>query len=162
MPFRIVFLNPCQEGRARPIFRKIGFIIIIVVVVAVVGYRSTKSVNVGMTTMYEDRLLPAQQLGTVNEAQLKIQMDLHRCILVPEDWNNLGQDIAEHIKFADQNIKQYELTYLVPDEERGLSEFRQAWATYLRAVEESMRQVKTGNRRAALQSVGEGGTVFAS
>ncbi|HEX9048635.1 MAG TPA: MCP four helix bundle domain-containing protein, partial [Verrucomicrobiae bacterium] len=135
---------------------------LIVVGVAAVGYVSIKSINAGMATLYADRLVCARQLGNVNDAELNIQNDLYRCILVPEEREKLEQDIAGYIKIADNNIKQYEATYLVPDEERGLAEFRPAWAAYLRTVEESMRLVKTGNTGAALQSVGEGGAVSAA
>ncbi len=135
---------------------------LIVVGVAAVGYVSIKSINAGMATLYADRLVCAQQLGNVNDAELNIQNDLYRCILVPKEREKLEQDIAGHIKIADDNIKQYEATYLVPDEKRGLAEFKPAWAGYLRAVEESMRQVQAGNTGAALQSVGEGGAVSAA
>jgi methyl-accepting chemotaxis protein len=118
---------------------------VLLIAVAAVGYVSLKSVNAGMTTLYEDRLLPTQQLGRVNDAQLKIKRDLYQYILVSEDRNNLERDIADHIQSADKSIKQYEATYLVPDEERGLAEFRPAWAAYLRAVEDFLRQAKAGN-----------------
>ena len=111
---------------------------LIIVGVAAVGYVSIKSINAGMATLYADRLLPAQQLGNVNDAQLEIQRNLYQCLLGPEDREKLEQDIAGHIKMADHNIKLYEATYLVPDEERGLAEFRPAWVAYLRAVEESL------------------------
>lgn len=133
---------------------------ILIVGVAVVGYVSVKSVNAIVKTMYADRLLCAQQLGNVNDAQLTILSDLYQCILVPKDRQKLEQEIAGHIKIADHNIKLYEATYLVPDEERGLAEFRPAWAAYLRAVEESMQSVKAGNTTAARQSVSDGGAVF--
>jgi methyl-accepting chemotaxis protein len=133
---------------------------LIIVAMAVVGLCGIRSVNAGIATMYADRLVCAQQLGNVNDAQLNIRNDLYRCILVPEEQAKLEQDIAGYVKIADQNIKLYEATYLVPDEKRGLAEFRPAWAGYLRAVEEGLRQVKTGNATAALRSVGEGGTVF--
>jgi signal transduction histidine kinase len=133
---------------------------VLIIVVAAVGYVSLKSVNVGVTTLYEDRLLPTQQLGRVNDAQWNIKRDLYQYMLVPEDRNNLEQDIADHIQIGDKNIKQYEATYLVPDEERGLAEFRPAWAAYLRAVEDCLRQAKAGNTKAALQSVSKSGAVF--
>ena len=135
---------------------------VLLIAVAAVGYVSLKSVNAGMTTLYEDRLLPTQQLGRVNDAQLKIKRDLYQYILVSEDRNNLERDIADNIQSADKSIQQYEATYLVPDEERGLAEFRPAWAAYLRAVEDFLRQAKAGNTQAALQSVSKGGAVFAS
>src|ERR1035437_6710356 len=118
---------------------------ILIVGVAVVGYTSVKSVNAILTTMYADRLLCAQQLGNVNDAQLEIQRNLYQCILVPEDREKREQDIAHHIKIADKNIKEYEATYLVPDEERGLSKCGPAWAAYLGAVGESFLSKKTGN-----------------
>ena len=103
-------------------------IAILIVGVAMVGYVNVKSVNAGMTTLYEDRLLPAQQLGNVNEAQLKIQRELYRYIIEPEQRKKLEQDIADHIKIVDNNIKQYEMTYLVPDDSALL---RQVWLNLL-------------------------------
>jgi signal transduction histidine kinase len=135
-------------------------IALIIVGVAVVGYRSLKSVNAGMITMYDDRLLPAQQLGDINEAQLKIGRDLYRYILEPENRGKLEQDIAAHIKAAEETLRQYELTYLVPDEERGLAQFKPAWTKYLKAVNACMQEVKTGKTREALQNIGERGAVF--
>jgi signal transduction histidine kinase len=133
---------------------------LIIVGVAAVGYVSVKSVNAGMKTLYADRLLPTQQLGNVNDAQLKIQGDIYQCILAPKDQGKLEQDIAAHIKIADHNLKEYEATYLVPDEVRGLAEFRPVWASYLREVEDCLRQIKAGDPKAALQSVGEAGALF--
>ena len=80
---------------------------LIVVGVAAVGYVSIKSINAGMATLYADRLVCAQQLGNVNDAELNIQNDLYRCILVPVEREKLEQAIAGHIKIADNNIKQY-------------------------------------------------------
>ncbi|MFH0878382.1 MAG: MCP four helix bundle domain-containing protein, partial [Lentisphaerota bacterium] len=137
-------------------------IALIIVGTAVVGYVSVKSVSVGMATMYEDRLLPAQQLGEVNDAQLKMGRDLYRFILESENRNALAQDIAGHVTVANEAVRRYEKTYLVPDEKRLLAEFRPAWAAYLQAVADGMRQVKAGHAEEAVQSLLKGGAVFAA
>ncbi len=133
---------------------------LIIVGVAVLGYTNIRSVNAGMATMYADRLLPTQQLATVNDAQVAIQVDLYRFILVPEDRSTLEQDIVDEIKRADENMQLYEATYLVPAEVAGLARFKPAWSDYQQAVAEVIRQVRVGNTAAALQSVADGGSVF--
>jgi hypothetical protein len=133
---------------------------LIIVGVAVLGYTNIRSVNARMATMYADRLLPAQQLATINDAQLTIWVDLYRFILVAEDRSTLEQDIVDEIKRADENMKLYEATYLVPDEVEGLARFKPAWSDYQQAVAEVIRQAKAGNTVAALQSVADGGSVF--
>lgn len=133
---------------------------LIVVGVAALGYRSIESVNAGMSTMYADRLLPAQQLGDTNDAQLKIGTDLYRYVLEPENRVKLEQGLAAQLQRAAEAMEQYEQTYLVPEEERGLASFKLAWAGYVQAVEEGVRRADAGRTREVLVSLGEGGAVF--
>lgn len=130
--------------------------------VAAVGMASVRSVNAGMTALYEARLLPTQQLMRVDEAVLKIQRSVYPYILVPEDRPQLGQVIAGYVKRVDDILKQYGGTRLVLDEERGLAAFSLAWATYVHRVEVCLREAEAGNTQAALQRVGHGGEVFAA
>ena len=50
----------------------------IILVVAAFSYFNMKNINDGMTSMYKDRTLPIEQLGTANmeESNLAIQPDM--------------------------------------------------------------------------------------
>ena len=89
-----------QDGRGRmPAFNNLKTgtkltiallaVALIVVGVAAVGYVSIKSVNAGMTTLYADRLVCAQQLGNANEARLKIRLDLCKHIQVKHSLQSM-------------------------------------------------------------------------
>ncbi len=135
-------------------------IALIIVAVAFEGYQSIKLVNAGMTRMYTDRLVPAQQLGNVNGAQFKLKLDLSRFIMFPEDRAELEQDMARQIQSVDQNMKLYGATHLVPEEKEALNRFNLAWTNYLEAVAEEVRLVNGGNTESAIRSIKSGGRVF--
>jgi signal transduction histidine kinase len=132
----------------------------IIVALAFEGYKSIKLVNDNMVSMYENRLLPSQQLGNVKGAQYKLKVDLGRFILLPEERDELEQDMTRQIQSVDRDIKLYAATYLVPEEEVALDRFKLAWSAYLDTVAEEVRLVKVGDTRSAIRSLGQGGKVF--
>jgi signal transduction histidine kinase len=135
-------------------------IALIIVALAFEGYQSIKLVNDNMVSMYENRLLPSQQLGNVKGAQYKLKVDLGRFILLPEERDELEQDMTRQIQSVDRDIKLYAATYLVPEEEVALDRFKLAWSAYLDTVAEEVRLVKVGDTASAIRSLGQGGKVF--
>jgi signal transduction histidine kinase len=135
-------------------------IALIIVALAFEGYQSIKFVNDNMVSMYENRLLPSQQLGNVNGAQYRLKVDLGRFILLPEDRDELEQDMARQIQSVDRDMKLYAATYLVPEEKEVLDRFKLAWRNYLDMVAEEVRLVKAGDTASAIRSLGLGGEVF--
>ncbi|MBK8421968.1 MCP four helix bundle domain-containing protein [Candidatus Villigracilis saccharophilus] len=47
--------------------------ILVIIIIAGVGYASMNSINDGMTTMYADRLLPIEQLGNMEADMFTIR-----------------------------------------------------------------------------------------
>ena len=58
-----------------------GAIALIVVIVAVLGYWSAKSMNDGMRVLYSDQLLPLEQFGAIRMNIDRIWADAHRHLL---------------------------------------------------------------------------------
>jgi signal transduction histidine kinase len=135
-------------------------IALIILALAFEGYQSIKLVNDNMVSMYENRLLPSQQLGNVNGAQYRLKVDLGRFILLPEDRDELEQDMARQIQTVDREMKLYAATHLVPEEKEALGRFKLAWRNYLETVAEEVRLVKTGDTASAIRGLESGGTVF--
>lgn len=62
-----------------------GFSIVaaLLIIVAVLGYTSMKTINDGMTSMYYDRLLPIKQLGNADSAMFKMRGDVINLLSYP-------------------------------------------------------------------------------
>jgi signal transduction histidine kinase len=135
-------------------------IALIIVAVAFEGYYSIKFVNDNIASMYENRLLPSQQLGKVNGAQYRLKVDLGRFILLPQDRVELEQEMARQIQTVDRYLQLYAATYLVLEEKEALDRFKPAWSNYLDAVAEEVRLVKLGDTASAISSLRLGGRVF--
>ncbi len=133
---------------------------LIIVAQAVEGYLGINLINDNLESMYEDRLLPSRQLGKINGAQYRLKVDLGRFILLPEDRDELEQDIAGQIQSVAREIRLYETTYLVPEEKEALGRFKLAWINYLDVVSEEVRLVKMGDIASAIRSLRSGGKVF--
>jgi two-component system cell cycle sensor histidine kinase/response regulator CckA len=132
---------------------------VVIVGVAVVGYLSIRSVNAGTTTLYRDRLLPTQQLGSFNGATASVRDDLYRIVLFPAERADRERDIAAQIASADESLRAYSATYLVPAEVQGLARLKPAWAVYQREVARTIALAEAGNDTQALQSLAAGGSV---
>lgn len=135
---------------------------LIILAVALVGFVSIKSVNAKLKTLYYDRLVAAEELANLDEAQLQIKVGLYRYLLSPKDRNELEEEISSQIELADQNLELYAATYLVPEEVKGLTSLRVAWSRYKQAAQDTMGKVKTGKVDEALKNLQYGGSVYAS
>ncbi|CAG0946967.1 partial Methyl-accepting chemotaxis protein IV, partial [Anaerolineae bacterium] len=138
-----------------------GFMIVaaLLVVVSVISYTNLKSVNDGMTSLYNDRLMPIEQLGNVDKAQAMMREDVRDFILFPDLRNEHEQDIAAQIEVINKNMADYKATYLVQEEKDGLAKHEPAWTKFQKAVADAVRQIKAGNQQAALESISVGGAL---
>ncbi len=137
-----------------------GFIVVslIVVVVAVVGYTSLKSVNAGMVSMYNDQLIPISDLGAAKAALMKLRGDVYMFLILPEDRATTEKAVADDLALVNEKIAKYRATYLVQEEKEGLVKFDAAWAAYQKEVADVMSLIKAGNEKAALEKIAAGGS----
>ncbi len=130
---------------------------LIIVAVAVMGYLNSRSMYLGMKTLYDDRVLPLQQLGAVGENINKLWSDINRLALIPDDHARIGQNIAREMAEIKKQTDLYRATYLIPEEKSGLTEFDAAWPVYQKAIAEVEELIKAGNKEAAMHSLVNGG-----
>jgi methyl-accepting chemotaxis protein len=136
------------------------FVALIVVGVAVVGFLNMKTINDNMATMYKDRLVPIEQLESVDSVVSDIMAYLYKAILFPEQSSAIKQDIVTNIAAANKDIQSYNETELTVEEAREKLKFEAAWATFQLEVDKVLTLVKAGNKESALQSVSPGGAVY--
>ncbi len=138
-----------------------GSFLLVAVNIIIIGLTSLigmKSLNDGMATMYEDRLVPIQNLDETYAALYRIRGNVYKGILIPEERGKIDQEITACIEATNKRINAYKATALMEEEKKGLVVFEEAWVTYLKEVENTWALVKAGDEKAAINAVREGGT----
>ena len=132
-----------------------GFAIIcfLVILVGVIGYSNTNSINNGMTEMYYDRLLPIVDLGTVSETLSSIHGDCYKYILLPDEQTATKSKINEQVIQVNQLISKYHNRNLLETEVAALEVFNNAWETYQSAINDFIQMVDSDNEASAHQTL---------
>lgn len=113
----------------------IGLLSFLSVAIGYLGVRGMGTVNEGLRTVYEDRLIPSGQLGEINIITADTMRQIHLMLMYdPRLPESKLQDhpmsfhtdlMAENARNANKLLKDYLATYLTP-EEKELAEDYQA------------------------------------
>ena len=111
-----------------------GFLIIvlILVVVAAIGYTNLVSVSDNSAKMYNDRTVPLAQLGTVDANLQHMRAEIYRYIYVPDSRAAdlvVEQEMEASIK---KELDAYRAGPLTAEEKASLAEFDTAFAEYVK------------------------------
>ncbi len=138
-----------------------GFLVvsILMVVIGVIGFTSTRSVDEGMNTMYADRLVPVGDLGAAEVELFRIRGDVYKYLLVKEERAQTLIEIQQAEKTINEMMDKYRATNLMESEVAGLKEFDAAYTDYLTQVSLFIKEVDAGNDDQALAMILDGGTV---
>ena len=74
------------------------FLALMLLVMALLDHMNIKAVNDGMTTLFNDRTVPIQQLSSVNAQLLKSRGDLYKATLFPEELATIHQEVASQFQ----------------------------------------------------------------
>jgi len=138
-----------------------SFILVIIIlgIVAGIGYFNMKSINDGMTAMYDDRLVPIDQLGTANSDFYFIRGDLYKYELIPEERTALTTEMNNNIAEISKEMDAYRATSLNDNEKQWLPKFDSAWATYQTEITKYLQLVDQGKDKDAIALLAKGGTL---
>ncbi|MBK8751453.1 MAG: bacteriohemerythrin [Candidatus Competibacteraceae bacterium] len=133
------------------------FLALMLLVMALLDHMNIKAVNDGMTTLFNDRTVPIQQLSSVNAQLLKSRGDLYKATLFSEELATIHQEVASQFQTADKEWAAYKATDLLPAEKEALSRFEPAWATVKQESSNILEAIKTRNMEAVTRTIGKGG-----
>ena len=109
-----------------------GFLITIIisVIIAGAGFFYISNLAEKSNEMYENRLIPIQEIGMINAGFLQFRGDAYKAILVPElrQESLISGDAA--LARVDENTALLEKVDLSPDERKIFETFRTAYASY--------------------------------
>jgi methyl-accepting chemotaxis protein len=126
---------------------------------ALIDHSNIKSVNDGMTDLFQDRTVPIQQLATVNAALLKIRGDLYKASLLPAQLTQIQEDIAQQFQTGDKELAAYKATHLLPAEQDVLKWFEPAWTAFKQSAQTLLEQIRKKNMEVVLQSFQDDGAL---
>jgi methyl-accepting chemotaxis protein len=106
-----------------------GFIIVllILVVVAGIGYFNLQDAASRQNTLYE-KMQGTENLALTNAALEKMRGDIYRYIAVPADRKTTSDSLASQIVVVNDNMKEFRTRPLTADEKATLDQFDKAWA----------------------------------
>lgn len=108
------------------------FMALIVAVLGIVSIRGMGDLSGDVQTLYDDRLVPAVDLGKMDSHLSNIRIGALR--IMNETDTMKQQEIlngaADDEKNIDKLIDKYGATYLVPEEKKVFEELKPAWKTY--------------------------------
>jgi methyl-accepting chemotaxis protein len=96
----------------------VAVMLVLMAVVAAIGIRGMAAVNDGLRTVYVDRVVPLEEIATIQSDYFKVRIAIMDAVasrdvaLIQKD----SADIAELVKDAQQRWKSYLATYLTPEE----------------------------------------------
>lgn len=125
-------------------------------IVAVIGYTNMKTINDGMTSMYYDKLIPIQDLGTAESAFLTLRGDLYKYIAIPDQRTTIKSSFADSRKTINDMFVKYRATKLMDSEVAGLKVFDAAWVNYQTLFDDAIVKVDAGKEKEVIDSLGSG------
>ncbi len=125
--------------------------------VSVINYLNMSNVDKNVDALYNDRMLPVNQLQNARAAIQTIRGNLFKMLLFPEERADKEADIRDQIGIINDNIAAYKDTYLVDEEKAALKIFESAWTTYQNRVLADVESIQEGDEAAARQHLQEGG-----
>jgi methyl-accepting chemotaxis protein len=131
-------------------------IAVIVGIVAILGLTNMETINAGSTKMYNDRLIPIQDLGQVATKLYEIRGDFYKYILISAEQQATQQKITDNIQTVNTLMDTYRKTRLTDEEKAELIKFDTAWARYQELLEKNRLLWDSGNKDAVIESLTTG------
>lgn len=137
----------------------VSFLIIaaLIGVIAVVGYMNMKDINDRMTTMYNDRLVPIDNLGKAYGDAYQIRGDLYKYVAQKSGREKTKEAINTGIANVEKDIEMYKASELTDEEKEELKKFEAAWPEYQKNIRSVISLVDSGKEQEAIDLLASGG-----
>jgi methyl-accepting chemotaxis protein len=128
----------------------------VVVVVALVGYVNMKSINSGLTSLYNDCTLPMQYLQNADTALYRIRGHVYFYLLMPNERNKSEQEMAKDTTEVNKQMGLFRGTRMNQEQKELTAKFDNSWERYQKGVADILADAKAGKQDLALQGLTNG------
>ncbi|WP_319580681.1 methyl-accepting chemotaxis protein [uncultured Methanospirillum sp.] len=135
-----------------------GFLIVvgIAVIISVIGYFFISNMDSMMNEIYQDRLLPTDQLGKIEASLQMIRGEAYKAILLPDEREASLKKARDAIDVINSQIALYKQKKFVGDEEQQVKNFEKAWGAYQSEVGNVLTNISAGQTDSALAGIAAG------
>jgi methyl-accepting chemotaxis protein len=139
-----------------------GLVVVLLVIQGVLGTFGMQTVNSDMATLYNDRTLPIEQVGTANAALYSLRGDLLRYVNMPAERSAAKTAISNAVQTINTQMNAYRATYLLPEEKTALADFDSDWKAYQKILDQTLTLVDSGKQDEAFKTISTGGGALAA
>lgn len=135
-----------------------GFIltIIIMLIIAGTGFIFISDLAIKSEAMYNDHLLPIQQIGVINGAFAQFRGDAYKAMLVPAEKDASLASADTALKTIDDQIVLIEKVNLAPEEKTVFESFKTAYNGYKVEAAKTINLIKENKNDEAIKSLSAG------
>jgi methyl-accepting chemotaxis protein len=136
-----------------------GFLIVLLLlaIVAVVGYTSISTMNTRSASMYDDRTVPIGQLGQAESSFYQARGDIYKSILIPAEKDSSLTAIDADIANIDKQIAAYSSSYMAADEKAAYAQFQTDYTAWKAEVATIKDVINKGDTKQAIVLLAKGG-----
>jgi methyl-accepting chemotaxis protein len=135
-----------------------AIVLVLLIVVAALGYVYMQNLSSSMTSLYVDRTLPIEQLGAIDATVFKMRGDIYKFIIYPDMRATIEKDITADIQKVDDTFKAYSSSKMLANEIADKNKFETDWAAYRTAAAEALQNFTAGKDAVGLAIIKDGGT----
>jgi methyl-accepting chemotaxis protein len=109
-----------------------GFLVIvgIAVIISIVGFVFISAMDDMGDELYNDRLIPLNQIGIIDSSLYLIRGDAYKALLIPEEKDRSLERINIAIATVNEQLTMYGKTKITGDEKKKFDVFSSAWKNY--------------------------------
>jgi methyl-accepting chemotaxis protein len=135
-----------------------GFLIILVLlgIVAVIGYIGMTSINANGETLYNDRLIPLSEASDSASNLYLVRGNVYKAILIPAESETSLKGAEGALAAVDKDIAAYRSTSLTDQEKTALGKFDTDWANYKGEVAKAIALIRQGDTKTATSMLASG------
>lgn len=139
-----------------------GFLIVcaLMIIVAFLGFTNTQTINTGLGSMYTDRLLPVNKIGTINTLFANVRGDIYRYLVVTEERAKTKETLNGRLVEINTMIDEYSKGKISDEEKAELVKLSPAMQEFDAAWKEYGDYADAGEDEKAIASLGTGGRIL--
>lgn len=139
------------------LFGGFGLVIMLMLLIDLIGYMGLNNVTNDIDALYSKGVEPLDDIEVVNTTLYTMRGDLYRYVLMPADRADAREAILLSQQTVQKRLDAYRARELGAAEKTILEVFDEAYAGYLKGVEEVFVYVQSGNEEAALKTISSTG-----
>ena len=135
-----------------------GFLIIaaIVGIVAIIGYVNMGTINDGISVIYNNHLIPLDEVGDAESSLYLIRGDLYKYVSIPEHRDQIRKDVEEGFANVEAKLDGFRANVDTDAEKEATQVFDKHWVNYKAIVLEHLAMADQGREKEVLNSLEAG------